>query len=374
MQPSAIVRATFILSLLLLGLPVAAADSTSPIIVADQLHEAHVLAAKGDLRGAIAIYQQMAKSRPYDENAVAAYLLACETLVSGDPRNPDVHITLGQACQDTGYFRRAHGEYNEAIRYSQNRINELASRRIDQLTALQAAIWEKQGQAVPKVCQFEKTVKERWRPPKHDQFLSTLVDLSLDQEGKIIGEKVMVPSTSPAQDQSALDVINETSFGALPDGLDRLDIHFALSSDSLVKYAQVSLNPRDSSDTSPPRRTVTGAPTHWISIFPSARILTDFGSADLGQFLFSLDRSITKAWNPTKPYEDKLVIVLFRIHSDGSMSDLRLGRSCGIAAADRAALLAVQTAIPAGHLPLGAPEYLDIEFDFQRALRPNLTF
>jgi TonB family protein len=75
-------------------------------------------------------------------------------------------------------------------------------------------------------------------------------------------------------------------------------------------------------------------------------------------YLADLQRRIKRAWFPPKGNESKRIVVLFKIHHDGSLSNLRIEHSSGVQVADLAALTAVKNAAP--FRPL-FPEKKDIE-------------
>lgn len=85
---------------------------------------------------------------------------------------------------------------------------------------------------------------------------------------------------------------------------------------------------------------------------------------DFGPYMADLQRRIKKAWFPPRGQESRRVVVIFKIHSMGELSDLRIDRSSGVASADQAALTAVQNAAPFRQLPAGAPSVVDIQFTF----------
>ncbi len=85
---------------------------------------------------------------------------------------------------------------------------------------------------------------------------------------------------------------------------------------------------------------------------------------DFGPYMADLQRRIKRAWFPPKGNESKRVSVVFKIHRDGQMSNLRLDKSSGLAIADQAALKAVENAAPFRPLPPGAPDDVDIQFTF----------
>jgi TonB family protein len=85
---------------------------------------------------------------------------------------------------------------------------------------------------------------------------------------------------------------------------------------------------------------------------------------DFGPYMADLQRRIKRAWFPPKGNESKRVVVVFKIHREGQLSNLRLEHSSGVAVADQAALKAVENAAPFRQLPPGAPDDVDIQFTF----------
>lgn len=85
---------------------------------------------------------------------------------------------------------------------------------------------------------------------------------------------------------------------------------------------------------------------------------------DFGPYMADLQRRIKKHWFPPKGNESKRVVVVFKVHSGGELSQLRLDHSSGVAIADQAALKAVEDAAPFRPLPAGAPDAVDIQFTF----------
>lgn len=86
--------------------------------------------------------------------------------------------------------------------------------------------------------------------------------------------------------------------------------------------------------------------------------------ADFSNYMADLQRKIKKQWYPPKGYESKRVVIGFKIHSDGKMTNLKLDRPSGTVEADNAALRAAEMASPFRPLPPGAPDDVDIQFTF----------
>jgi len=83
-----------------------------------------------------------------------------------------------------------------------------------------------------------------------------------------------------------------------------------------------------------------------------------------GPYMADLQRRIKRAWYPPRGQENRRVIVVFKIHTDGELSNLRLVTCSGFAEADRQALSAVENAAPFRHLPNGASPDVEIQFTF----------
>jgi TonB family protein len=85
---------------------------------------------------------------------------------------------------------------------------------------------------------------------------------------------------------------------------------------------------------------------------------------DFSAFMARLQQMIKRAWYPPRDAQTKTVRVMFKVHTNGELSSLRISRSSGNSVADQAALKAVENAAPFGHLPENSPENVDIEFTF----------
>ncbi len=83
-----------------------------------------------------------------------------------------------------------------------------------------------------------------------------------------------------------------------------------------------------------------------------------------GPYMDYLQQRIKHSWFPPTGMQSKRVIVMFKVHSDGTLSHLVLHKTCGSSLADLAALKAVETAAPFRQLPEGADEDADIQFTF----------
>lgn len=94
---------------------------------------------------------------------------------------------------------------------------------------------------------------------------------------------------------------------------------------------------------------------------PTAKAEAD---VDFGPYMADLQRRIKRQWFPPRAEESKRVRVVFKVASDGAISELKISESSNSEGADRAGLLAVSKAAPFRPLPVGAPESVDIQFTF----------
>jgi len=85
---------------------------------------------------------------------------------------------------------------------------------------------------------------------------------------------------------------------------------------------------------------------------------------NFGPYMNDLQRRIKQNWFPPKDTADRKIVVVFKIHKHGELTDLRLEKSSGLSNADQAALKAVENAAPFRSLPAGAAENIDVQFTF----------
>lgn len=82
-------------------------------------------------------------------------------------------------------------------------------------------------------------------------------------------------------------------------------------------------------------------------------------------YMRELQSRIKYNWDPPKGNESKRVVLLFRIAKNGQLLSNRVSKSSGLAAADRAALNAVEVTAPFRPLPAEfRGQYIDIQFTF----------
>lgn len=96
----------------------------------------------------------------------------------------------------------------------------------------------------------------------------------------------------------------------------------------------------------------------------SSIVNTSVEEIDFGPYMADLQRTIKRAWFPPKESKSKSVVVVFKIHVDGSLSDVKIQLSSGVEIADDAALRAVVNAAPFRPLPKGAKENISVQFKF----------
>ena len=97
---------------------------------------------------------------------------------------------------------------------------------------------------------------------------------------------------------------------------------------------------------------------------PGAPSLAAEKDVDYGPYMADLTRRIKRNWYPPSGSESKRVIVIFTVHKNGEVSNIRIEKSSGTKLADQAAIQAVQNSAPFRTLPSGAKDSVDIQFTF----------
>jgi TonB family protein len=85
---------------------------------------------------------------------------------------------------------------------------------------------------------------------------------------------------------------------------------------------------------------------------------------DFGPYMADMQRRIKGHWFPPKEDQPKRVVLLFKVHSNGAISDVKLEKPSGSKLADLAAIEAVRQASPLNPLPAGASPDVDLQFTF----------
>ncbi len=96
-------------------------------------------------------------------------------------------------------------------------------------------------------------------------------------------------------------------------------------------------------------------------------------AVEFGPYMADLQRRIKRKWYPPKSNKTDKIIIVFKVHSNGQMSNIRLTKASSLAIANQAARKAVQNASPFRPLPKGAPDSVDIQFTFDYTVFKDST-
>jgi TonB family protein len=86
--------------------------------------------------------------------------------------------------------------------------------------------------------------------------------------------------------------------------------------------------------------------------------------AKFTQYMAQLQADIKSRWHPPRMGKFNRVVVVFKIHRDGSVTHLRLDKASELEGSNASALKAVSELPKAKPLPPGAPKDVDIQFTF----------
>jgi TonB family protein len=89
------------------------------------------------------------------------------------------------------------------------------------------------------------------------------------------------------------------------------------------------------------------------------------------QYMRIVQSKIKQNWYPPKDVPPSRVVLAFKIHSDGQMSDLQLATKSGTEKIDKVALTAATQAAPFPPLPDGCFESISIQFTLDYNQHPK---
>ena len=223
--------------------------------------------------------------------------------------------------------------------------------------------------------------KKAWHPDVKvpGTPLITKVKLSVDNTGTLQTCKVINTSQSAQYDQSVSDFCKAFSFAPLPPKLQTIDLFWTFMADDSMSMVEFTDSPEANQyytallgGVITPRGTLVlkaqrRAGFGWIPDVTNQKgphSLAAQKDIDFGPYMADLQRKIKLSWVKPKGNESKRIVVQFKIHRDGTLSNLMIDHSSGVAVADQAALKAVENAAPFKQLPDGAPNDVDIQFTF----------
>lgn len=85
---------------------------------------------------------------------------------------------------------------------------------------------------------------------------------------------------------------------------------------------------------------------------------------DFGPYMADLQKRVKRAWFPPRSGMTDRVKLVWKIHTDGNVSNIEITSHGDSPKADQAAIEAIKKAAPFPKLPKGAPENVDVEFTF----------
>jgi len=210
----------------------------------------------------------------------------------------------------------------------------------------------------------------RWHTPAGGKLLITKVKVEimfLNDKAKKDNRQLIASSGSDAEDKAVKDCIDSVPLPPLPGGVYRIQLYWTLMSDGSVNMVENTDSPEANAyytELLGGKLSPQGDKVIPQMDLESARALAN-RKVDFRPYMEDLQRRIKRAWlPPNKEHERDRVIVVFKIHNDGALTNLRLDKSSGERFTDQAALQAVEHASPFRPLPDGAAENVDIEFRF----------
>ncbi len=176
----------------------------------------------------------------------------------------------------------------------------------------------------PYLSYVERRIKMFWRPLQDHEHDRVVVRFRISQNGTVSKLKLQTSSGVETSDKNALQAMKIVSFAPPPtragaDGSDNLDVEFAFE---------------DTAPNGAGRASLLNSDGDVISSKPAPY--------DYGPYTADAMRRVKKNWYPPQGHEQEKVTVAFNVDKDGSVSNLRIERSTGVALSDEMALRAVK--------------------------------
>lgn len=187
----------------------------------------------------------------------------------------------------------------------------------------------------------------------------------------LIGERQFDEAQKIVEDLLKTDSVDSTlwfKLGQCKQGRD--DNHGALAAYEMSNRLDVS-NGESFSAAKTMRAFLAGSSTELPPLSSAKPLMLERRKeVDFDPYLQDLKRRIRRAWYPPKGAQN-LFIAVFKIHRDGQMTNLRLGKSSGRNLLDQSGLKAVENAAPFLPLPDGANDDEDFAIQFNSFSRPS---
>lgn len=202
-------------------------------------------------------------------------------------------------------------------------------------TALLALNTERKNQDLSNFFRYlEGAVKTQWQPVPQAHG-AVVISAMISPEGTLSKEKIQRSSKIQDIDESAIQAISHISTNK-PTGIDEpIQVDFIF---------------------------VNGQKLLKIGFLPTPSFTN---------YMDSLQRHIKGHWFPPKGEESRKVVAVFKVNSEGKISNAQISKPSGSVLADAAALEAIAKSDPFEALPLGSPNQVDVEFTFDYNVHKN---
>ncbi len=215
----------------------------------------------------------------------------------------------------------------------------------------------------PYMARLERKIGAAWTPPQGHEFDRITVIFQLNNSGDVSDLRVKGSSGFESSDKEALAAVTRSGpFEIPPKGAPKIiGVEFTFDFNivkgihkgdpDFVKRCSdhLSVSPIDSAD------------------------IRGIRGIDFHQFMDDIEIRIKRAWFPPRGQESRQVLVSFKVSNKGEMTDPKIERSSGVALADTAALVALQTAAGNNfrYVPPDCPSIVNVHFLFDPDLLPK---
>lgn len=198
----------------------------------------------------------------------------------------------------------------------------------------------------PWMIEFERRVKNNWKPPKQDKTNRVIVKFKVNRAGELFDYHVLESSKVKSLEQSAIKALKQSApLLPLPKEYtdDDIEIEYTFDYNVFSTTKSYSYN-KDNSIIS---------------------LSMENNGIDFAPYMKKLKRKIKGNWNPPKGDKTSKVVLTFKLSREGELLDYEVFKSSKVELAEQAAINALTKSAPFPPLPKEyTDEDIEIEFNF----------
>ena len=283
---------------------------------------------------------QALKLDPNNRETKELYKEVWSNLVKDDPTKIENHIGLGKALELLGQTNEAQEQYKLAAKIDPNANIEtlkrsptaypITSKILLDEKLKSAIVLETKHQNKDLRTYFnylQQEIKTHWQPVSQAKG-TVVINSEISPEGMLSKTNIQRSSKNQDIDDSALQAVSKITSAKETGSGEKMWVDFVF---------------------------INGQKKVKVGFLPEP---------NFSDYMNTLQHHIKSAWFPPKGEESRKIVVVFKVNSDGKISDAKVTTPSGSILADAAALAAIEKSDPFESLPAGGPNQVDVQFTF----------